>query len=132
MRSKPFAKGGERAAILLAEIPVGGKTGEKKVAKSYLKIEDNLKNHFNAVRLHIIAKFFARSFNEKISGVIAKKIHFTKLDIYEVNGAFYAVEPWLTGEFRRFTYNHGYVFGESSMSVQSFIHFSWQESGKSI
>jgi myosin heavy subunit len=121
----PFAKGGVRYAYFAVD-----SKGTKWVYKELQSEDFTQKTNQREIETQIVSSYFAQKFNEKKLG---KTLHFTNVFLCKRDDKFASLESFLEGDYIKFQSNRGYVNKkEYHSTVNTFSHFSYQESEKNI
>jgi Alpha-kinase family/Zinc finger C-x8-C-x5-C-x3-H type (and similar) len=123
----PFAEGGLRVAYHARDV-THGKDVVFKECKYVGSRSNSLKAYFEDMETQTVAAKMAMVFNEKVDHSLQIKFAVAKV-VKRLSGTtttYYALEPLIAGEYRKFNSNSGWVAdGSLGHTMQAFSHWTW-------
>lgn len=127
----PFSKGSLRVVYHLQDMNEVGYDGSY-VAKLAIDPDEDPQTYFRDIELQAHCAHYARLYN---SYNPPKRVDFIKawvLELTERNGTLCAVEPYISGEYRKHNNNFGCVSDDERNTPQSFSHFTYEASNHQL
>jgi hypothetical protein len=128
--TKPFSAGVEKYAYYARDIK--SKPIKEMVMKEYLKVGQNhpLEKYLEAVEVSTVAYFLSTKFNliaeqKNISKVNFLNVKLLRCSTVDVRTRYYAIEPKLDAEYKRFNVNTG-VITKLRHTLEAFAHFTYE------
>ncbi|PKK80689.1 kinase-like protein [Rhizophagus irregularis] len=129
--SRPFSAGVEKYAYFARDVK--SKPAKEMVMKEYLKVGERnnpLEKYLEAVEVSTVAHFLSMKFNliaerKNISKVNFLNVKLLRCSSIDVRTRYYAIEPRLNAEYKRFNVNTG-VITKLRDTLEAFAHFTYE------
>ncbi|PKC16919.1 kinase-like protein [Rhizophagus irregularis] len=129
--SQPFSAGVEKYAYFARDVK--SKPAKEMVMKEYLKVGERnnpLEKYLEAVEVSTVAHFLSMKFNliaerKNISKVNFLNVKLLRCSSIDVRTRYYAIEPRLNAEYKRFNVNTG-VITKLRDTLEAFAHFTYE------
>ncbi|PKY30809.1 kinase-like protein [Rhizophagus irregularis] len=129
--SRPFSAGVEKYAYFARDVK--SKPAKEMVMKEYLKVGERnnpLEKYLEAVEVSTVAHFLSMKFNliaerKNISKVNFLNVKLLRCSSIDVRTRYYAIEPRLNAEYKRFNANTG-VITKLRDTLEAFAHFTYE------
>ncbi|RGB39933.1 kinase-like domain-containing protein [Rhizophagus diaphanus] len=129
--SRPFSAGVEKYAYFARDVK--SNPAKEMVMKEYLKVGERnnpLEKYLEAVEVSTVAHFLSMKFNliaerKNISKVNFLNVKLLRCSSIDVRTRYYAIEPRLNAEYKRFNVNTG-VITKLRDTLEAFAHFTYE------
>eukprot|EP00667_Euglena_gracilis_P015585 EG_transcript_16220 len=129
LEASPFDEGSMRAAFCMLD-PSKPEGQQRYVAKMSKNPKEDKSTYFLDVEMQALAKLFAEEFNKRKP---PKPVDFNEASVVKClerrGQPLLAVEPWLEGNFNKYSNNYGFVSYDDRNTPQAFSHFTYCHSG---
>lgn len=129
LEASPFDEGSMRAAFCMLD-PSKPEGQQRYVAKMSKNPKEDKSTYFLDVEMQALAKLFAEEFNKRKPPKAVDFNEASVLKCLERRGQpLLAVEPWMEGNFSKYSNNYGFVSYDDRNTPQAFSHFTYCHSG---